>query len=63
MRVLGGAGEGVEVEGGAGVRGAAPVGSRGEVPAEGSAGGAPRSTCNEFKMFNEQIVSRNEATR
>ena len=54
MRLVGGAGEGVQVEGGAGARGAAPVGSRGEAPA----GGAPR---NELKMFHEQILSRNEA--
>ena len=36
MRVVGGAGEGVEVEGGVGVRGIALAGSRGEAPAEGS---------------------------
>ena len=35
MRVVGGTGEGVHVEGGAGVRDAAPVGSRGEAPAGG----------------------------
>ena len=32
MRVMGGTGEGVLVAGGAGVRGAAPVESRGEAP-------------------------------
>ena len=36
MRMVGGAGEGEQVEGHAGVRGAAPVGSRGEAPAGGS---------------------------
>ena len=35
MRVVGGAREGVQVEGRAGVRGAAPVGSWGEAPAGG----------------------------
>ena len=45
MRVVGGTGEGVQVEGGAGVRGAAP--------AEGSR--------KKLKMFHEQILSRNEA--
>ena len=43
--LAGGTGEGVPVEGGAGVRGAAPVGSRGK----------------ELKMFHKQILSRNEA--
>ena len=33
MWVVGGTGEGVQVEGGAGVRGAAALGSRGEAPA------------------------------
>ena len=42
------------VEGGARVRGAAPVGSRGEAPAAGL-------SRNELKMFHEQILSRNEA--
>ena len=41
----GGAGEGVEVNGDAGVR------------------GVPRLSRNELKMFHEQTVSRNEATR
>ena len=50
MRVVGGMGDGVQVEGGAGVRGAAPVGC-----------GAPRLSRNEVKMFHEQILSRNEA--
>ena len=54
MRVVGGTGEGVQVEGGAGDQGAAPVVSRGEAPA----GGLSR---NELKMFHEEIVSRNEA--
>ena len=51
--VVGEAGEGVQVEGGAGVRGATPVG--------GSGGGAPRLSRNELKMFHKQILSRNEA--
>ena len=49
------------MEGGAGVRGTAPVGSRGQVSAGGSRGGAPRLSRDELKMFHEQIVSRNEA--
>ena len=40
---------------GAGGCGATPVGSRGEALAGGSR--------NELKMFHEQIVSRNKATR
>ena len=60
MRVVGGTGQGVQVEGGAGVWGAALVGSRGEAPA-GSGGGAPWLSRNELKMFHEQILSRNEA--
>ena len=52
MRVVGGTGEGVQVEGGAGVRGTAPV---------GGGGGAPRLPRNDLKMLNEQILSRNEA--
>ena len=48
--VMGGTGEG-----GAGVRGAAPVGPRGEAPAGGS-----RNETNELKMFHKQILSRNE---
>ena len=57
MRVVGGTGEGVQVEGvqmegGAGVRDTAPVGSRDE---------APRLPRNELKMFHEQILSRNDA--
>ena len=47
MRVVGGARKGVEVKGGAVVWGAAPAGG----------------SRNELKMFHEQIVSRNEATR
>ena len=58
---MGGTGEGVQVEGGAGVRGAAPVGSRSEAPAGGSGGGTPRLSRNELKMFHKQILSRNEA--
>ena len=54
MRVVGGSGEGVQVEGRAGVRGAAPVRPRGG----GLGGGLSR---NELKMFREQILSRNEA--
>ena len=46
----------VQVEGGAGVRGAAPVWSRGK-----TRGGAPRLARNKLKMFHEQILSRNEA--
>ena len=56
--MVGGTGEGVHVEGGAGVRVAAPVGSRGEAPAVGSWGGLAR---NELKMFHKKILSRNEA--
>ena len=63
MLVVGGAGEGVDVEGGSGVRGAAPVGSRGEAPAGAPGGGALRLSRSELKMFHEQIVSRNEAAR
>ena len=58
--VVDGAGEGVQVEGGAGVRGVAPVGSRGEAPAEGNGGRSPRLLRNELKMFHKQILSRNE---
>ena len=47
------------MEGGSGIRSAAPVGSRGE--ARGGGGGAPRLSRNELKMFHEQILSRNEA--
>ena len=54
--VVDGTGEGVQVKGGAGVRGAAPVGLRSEAPAGGS-----RPSRNELKMFHEQILSRNEA--
>ena len=70
MRVMGGAGEGVVVEGGAGVRGAAPARSRAQ-PRHGSGawprrgvrgGGALRLSRNELKIFHKQIVSRNEAT-
>ena len=56
--VVGGTGEGVQVEGGAGVRGAAPVGPRGEALARGS---EARLSPNELQMFHEQILSRNEA--
>ena len=44
--VVGGTGEGVLMDGGMGVRGAAPV------------GGAPRLPRNELKMFHRQILSR-----
>ena len=47
--------------GGTGVRGAAPVGSRGEAPAGDPGGGAPRLPRDELKMFYKQILSRNEA--
>ena len=59
--VVGGTRKGVQVEGGAEVRGAAPMGSRGEARAGGSGGGAPRLSRNELKMFHEQILSRNKA--
>ena len=49
------------VMGGTGVRGAAPVGSRGEAPAGDPGGGAPRLPRDELKMFYKQILSRNEA--
>ena len=51
------------MEGGVGVRGAAPVVFRGEAPAGGSGGGggAPRLSRNELEMFHKQILSRNEA--
>ena len=61
MRVVGGTGKGVQVEGGAGVRSAAPVGSTGEALAGGSGDEAPRLSRNELKMFREKILSRNEA--
>ena len=48
MWVVGGTGEG-------------DVGFRGEAPAGGPGGGAPRLSRNELKMFHEQILSRNEA--
>ena len=51
--VVGGTGEGVQVEGGAVVQGAAPVGSRGEAPAGGSRSGAPRLPRHELKMFHK----------
>ena len=47
----------------AGVRGAAPVGSKDKAPMGGSGGGAPRLTRNELKMFHKQILSRNKAWR
>ena len=50
--VVGATGEGVQVEGGAGVRGAGPVG--------GAGGGAPRPSRNELQMFHKKILSRNE---
>ena len=60
--LMGGTGEGVQVKGGAGVRGASPVGSRGEAPARAGGGGrAPRLSRKELKMFHKQILSRNEA--
>ena len=58
--MVGGTGKGVQVEGGAGVRGAAPVGSRGEAPAGGPESEAPRRSQNELKMVHKQILSRNE---
>ena len=61
MRVVGGVGEGVQVLGRAGARGAAPVGSRGEALTGGRVGGGGRLSRNELKMFHEQILSRNEA--
>ena len=59
--VVGGTEEGVQVEGGAAVRGAAPTGSRGDAPAGEPGGRAPRLSRNELTMFHEQILSRNEA--
>ena len=61
--VVGGTGEGVQVEGSAGVRGAAPVRFRGEAVAGGAEGGAPPPPLlrNELKIFHEQILLRNEA--
>ena len=55
MRVVGGAGEGVQMEGRVGVRGAAPVGSRGETPA-GVRGRLPPD-CHEtnLKCFMNQF--------
>ena len=49
--VVGGTGEGVQVEGSAGVRGAASVGSRDKAPAGGSGGGAPYCHEMNFKCF------------
>ena len=46
---VGGTGEGVQVEGGAEVRGAASVGSRGEAPAGGLGGGEPPD-CHETNL-------------
>ena len=60
MRVVGGAGTAEQVEGRAEVRGATLVGFRGEAPAGGPEGGAPRMPWNELKMFHEPILSRNE---
>ena len=48
MRVVGGRGEGVQVEGGTGVWGVVPVGPRGEAPAGGSGGGDP--DCHETNL-------------
>ena len=45
--------EGVQVEGGAGVQGADPMGSRGEAPASGTGGGAPRLSRYELTVFHE----------
>ena len=59
--VVGGTRETVQAEGGAGVRGATPVGSRSEAPAGGSGGGAPRLSRNDLKMFHKPILSRNDA--
>ena len=53
IRVEGRVGEGVQMEGGTRLQGAAPTG--------GSGDDAPRLTRNELKMFHEQILSRNEA--
>ena len=61
MRVVGGAGVGVQVEGSAGVRSAAPVEPRGIALAGGSGAEPPKLSRNELKMFNERILSRNEA--
>ena len=61
MRLAGGIGEGGQVEGGAGVRGTAPVGSRGEAPAGVSGGGAPQLSQSELKMFHDQILTQNGA--
>ena len=46
--VVGGTGKGVQVKGGARVRGAAPVGSRGDAPAGGS--GAEPPDCHETNL-------------
>ena len=43
--------------------GRAPVASRAEAPAGGSGGRDPRLSQNELKMFHQQIVSWNKATR
>ena len=62
MRLVGGTGEGVQVEGGAGARrgpGAKP--RRGVPPDCPPPGEPPRLSRNELKMFHGQILSRNEA--
>ena len=59
MPAVGGAGEGVQVKGRAGVRGAAPVESRNDALARRSeGGGGTRLSRSDLKMFHEQILSR-----
>ena len=58
MPAVGGAGEGVQVVGRAGVRGAAPVESRNDALAGRSEGGGTRLSRYDLKMFHEQILSR-----
>ena len=55
MRVVGGTGEGVLVE-----RGAGPGAKPRRGPRWGGGGGGGRLSQNVLKMFHEQVLSRNE---
>ena len=58
MRVVGGTGEGLVVEGGAGVWGAAPVVSKGEAPVGGSEGGPTDCHETNLKCFMNNCVTK-----
>ena len=50
MRLVSGTGDEVQVEGGAGVRGTVPAGSRGEAPARDTGGGGESPDCHETNL-------------